>query len=130
MPEMQGDIETLSFSARFPEPVQLLRRLRAEDIPVVSVFLSGRPLWVDPELDASTAFVAAWLPGSEGAGVADVLFRTGDGDINYDFTGTLSFSWPNEPSQSPLNWNDPEYAPRFPYGYGMTYTSASTSEQP
>jgi beta-glucosidase len=128
--EMQGDIETLSFSARFPEPVQLLQRLQATGIPVVSVFLSGRPLWVNPELDASTAFVAAWLPGSEGAGVADVLFRADDGGIDYDFTGTLSFSWPNEPLQSPLNRNDPEYAPRFPYGYGMTYGDASVSEQP
>jgi beta-glucosidase len=72
----------------------LLERLRQKHIPVVAVFLTGRPRGITPELDASNAFVAAWLPGSEGGGIADVLFRKGDGEVNIDFTGKLSFSWP------------------------------------
>ena len=104
----------------------LLRRLRAENIPVVSVFLSGRPLWVNKELNASNAFVAAWLPGSEGAGIADVIFRGADGGINYDFTGKLSYSWPNRPDQVELNRNDDVYEPLFPYGFGLTYQDTDT----
>jgi beta-glucosidase len=92
--EFQGDRETLDFSANDRGHLQILRRLRAAGIPVVSVFISGRPLWVNPELNASDAFVAAWLPGSEGAGIADLLFRPADGSSRHDFTGRLSFSWP------------------------------------
>ncbi len=119
--EMQGDLQSLSFSAEHGESLELLRRLKQQDIPVVSVFLSGRPRWVNPELNASTAFVAAWLPGTEGGGVADVLFRDHEGEVNFDFTGKLSFSWPMEPSQTKLNRNDPTYEPLFPYGFGLTY---------
>ena len=124
--EMFGDLESLSFSAEHGESLDLLRRLRQQDIPVVSVFLSGRPMWVNPELNASTAFVAAWLPGTEGGGVADVLFSDNEGEVNFDFTGTLSYSWPREPSQTPLNRNDPVYEPLFPYGFGLTYGVVDT----
>ncbi len=124
--EGQGDLESLDFSATQGEALVLLRRLKQQGIPVVSVFLSGRPLWVNPELNASTAFVAAWLPGSEGGGVADVLFRNDDGNGNFDFSGKLSFSWPKDPSQTALNRNDPNYEPLFPYGFGLTYADADT----
>jgi len=124
--EMMGDLESLSFSAKYGEPVELLRRLKEQGIPVVSVFLSGRPLWVNPELNASTAFVAAWLPGSEGGGIADVLFRDNEGQVNYDFSGKLSFSWPRDPSQTSLNRNDLDYDPLFPYGFGLTYEDTDT----
>lgn len=124
--EMQGDLKSLSFSAQHPESLELLRRLERQNIPVVSVFLSGRPLWVNPELNASTAFVAAWLPGTEGGGVADVLFRGDDGQVNADFTGKLSYSWPAAPTQTPLNRGDPEYRPLFPYGFGLTYAVTDT----
>ncbi len=124
--EFEGDLESLSFSALYGEPVEILRRLQQQDIPVVSVFLSGRPLWVNPELNASTAFVAAWLPGTEGGGVADVLFRDSEGEVNFDFTGKLSYSWPRDPSQTPLNRNDPDYEPLFPYGFGLTYGVVDT----
>jgi beta-glucosidase len=124
--EFEGDLESLSFSALNSQPLALLRRLKAQNIPVVSVFLSGRPLWVNPELNASTAFVAAWLPGSEGGGVADVLFRDNQGQVDHDFTGKLSYSWPRDPSQTPLNRNDPDYEPLFPYGFGLTYGDVDT----
>ena len=130
--EFQGDRPTLDFG---PEgPLQTLRRLKGEGIPVVSVFLSGRPLWVNPELNASDAFVAAWLPGTEGGGVADVLFRGADGRVRHDFAGKLSFSWPKRADQYRLNRRDPGYDPLFAYGYGLTYgqrtTLAPLSEDP
>src|SRR6185437_15995416 len=83
--EFQGDVPNLAFSPGNDQELKLLRRLRAQGIPVVSVFLSGRPLWVNPELNASNAFLAAWLPGSEGEGIADVLFRKANGAIGHDF---------------------------------------------
>ena len=66
-----------------------MKKLKAAGIPTVSVFISGRPLWVNPELNASDAFVAAWLPGTEGGGVADVLVAKPDGSVNYDFKVVL-----------------------------------------
>jgi beta-glucosidase len=90
---------------------------------VVAVFLSGRPLWVNAELNASDAFVAAFLPGTEGSGVADMLFRKRDGSIAEDFRGRLSFSWPKRPDQFVLNRRDPGYDPLFPIGFGLTYAA-------
>jgi beta-glucosidase len=119
--EFQGDIETLDFGPE--EPLALLRRLKATGIPTVSVFLSGRPLWVNPEINASDAFVAAWLPGTEGGGVADVLVEGPDGR---DFTGRLSFSWPRSSDQDVLNHGDENYAPQFAYGYGLSYAKPVT----
>ena len=87
---------------------------------MVSVFLSGRPLWVNPYLNASNAFVAAFLPGTEGGGVADVLFGTAD------FKGKLSFSWPKLPTQVTLNQGQPGYDPLFPLGFGLTYKDRAT----
>jgi beta-glucosidase len=99
----------------------LLRHLKERGIPVVALFLTGRPLWITPELEAADAFVVAWLPGTEGGGIADVLFRKNDGQVNYDFTGKLSYSWPRDPEQTALNRGDSHYAPLFPYGFGLTY---------
>jgi beta-glucosidase len=114
--EFEGDVPNLAFSPGNDTDLALLQHLRAEGIPVVSVFLSGRPLWVNPELNASNAFVAAWLPGSEGEGIADVLFRKPDGAIRYDFRGRLSFSWPRTPLQF---GTDTPGKPLFPLGYGL-----------
>ena len=99
----------------------LLRSLKKQGIPVVAVFLTGRPLWITPELAASDAFVVAWLPGSEGGGVADVLFRKPDGGVNYGFSGKLSYSWPRTPQDTNVNRGDTRYSPLFPYGFGLTY---------
>lgn len=117
--EFQGDLETLDFQPT--GPLQILRRLKAAGIPTVSVFLSGRPLWTNPEINASDAFVAAWLPGTEGGGVADVLLGDAEGHPRNDFVGKLSFSWPRDAAGAPLNRGEPGYDPQFPYGYGLTY---------
>ncbi len=92
--EFQGDRETLEFAAANAPHLKILRHLREAGVPIVSVFLSGRPLWINRELNLSDALVAAWLPGSEGGGIADLLFRTSAGSPRHDFTGRLAFSWP------------------------------------
>ncbi len=122
--EGQGDVNTLEFQPGNKIALKLLKKFKSEGIPVVSVFLSGRPLWVNPEMNASDAFVAAWLPGSEGGGVADVLFKTADGKIAYDFKGRLAFSWPRLPLQDELHAGQKGYDPLFAYGYGLSYGSS------
>jgi beta-glucosidase len=82
---------------------------------VVVVVVSGRPLILGDALGMADALVAAWLPGTEGAGVADVLF----GD--YRPTGKLSFSWPRSTAQIPINVGDAPYDPLFPFGFGLSY---------
>jgi beta-glucosidase len=119
--EMRGDIHTLEFQPGDKQALALLKKLKAAGVPTVSVFLSGRPLWVNPELNASDAFVAAWLPGSEGAGVADVIVGDKAGKPRKDFTGTLSFSWPKTAAQFTLNKGEPGYDPLFALGYGLSY---------
>ncbi|MFC5439061.1 glycoside hydrolase family 3 protein [Rhodanobacter ginsenosidimutans] len=124
--EFQGDIPNLLFSPGDSSNLDMIKRLRAQGIPVVSVFLSGRPLWVNPEINASNAFVAAWLPGSEGGGVADVILRTAAGAINHDFHGKLAYSWPRTAVQTPLNVGQKNYNPQFAFGYGLTYKDKDT----
>jgi beta-glucosidase len=99
-----------------------LTRLRAAGVPVIVVLVSGRPLDVAAELAGWNALVAAWLPGSEGAGVADVLF----GD--YAPTGKLPVTWMQSAAQQPINDGDGK-TPLFPYGAGLTY-STTTPEPP
>ena len=82
---------------------------------MVLVVLSGRPLILGDALDKADAVVAAWLPGSEGQGVADVLLG------HHAPTGTLSFTWPRSADQHPINVGDEEYNPLFEYGFGLTY---------
>jgi beta-glucosidase len=120
--EFQGDRETLEYSPGNSRDLELLRRLRSQGIPVISVFLSGRAMWANPEINVSDAFVAAWLPGSEGEGIADVLFRATDGSIAYDFTGRLGVSWPRTPL--PVTFEGTAEQARgvlFTRGYGLDY---------
>ncbi|WP_133501590.1 glycoside hydrolase family 3 protein [Cognatilysobacter terrigena] len=124
--EFLGDIPSLAYRHNRGHDLEMLRRLKADGIPVVAVFLSGRPLWMNRELNASDAFVAAWLPGSEGGGISDVLFADASGKPRYDFTGRLSFSWPRTAVQTPLNAGQSGYDPQFPLGYGLSYASAKT----
>lgn len=119
--EFQGDLQTLLYKPGDDSDLQLIKRLKAEGIPVVAVFLSGRPLWMNREINAADAFVAAWLPGSEGAGIADVLLRKADGGVQHDFKGKLSFSWPRTAVQYANNVGQEGYDPLFAFGYGLTY---------
>ncbi|MBS0226457.1 MAG: exo 1,3/1,4-beta-D-glucan glucohydrolase [Proteobacteria bacterium] len=123
--EFQGDIPNLLYKPGNDTDLQLLKRLKAEHIPVVAVFLSGRPLWVNREINAADAFVAAWLPGSEGGGIADVLLRKPDGGVQFDFRGKLGFSWPKRADQYANNVGQKNYDPLFPFGFGRTYADKS-----
>ncbi|MCR9078314.1 MAG: exo 1,3/1,4-beta-D-glucan glucohydrolase [Hyphomonadaceae bacterium] len=115
--EFQGDVPNLDFQPNGFD-TDLLEAYQAKGMQTVSVFLSGRPMWTNPEINASDAFVAAWLPGSEGGGVADVLFQT---DPSFDFTGRLSYSWPKLATQVELNAGKEPYDPLFALGYGLSY---------
>lgn len=118
--EGNGDVDNLEYQRGNKSDLALLRKFKDAGIPVVSLFISGRPMWVNAELNASDAFVAIWLPGSEGDAISDVLFKNADGSINHDFKGKLSFSWPNNPIDNE-NRNDEGYSPLLPYGFGLTY---------
>ena len=120
--EMLGDLIDVSFVSTDPNFLPLLEVMHAQNIPTVSIFLSGRPLVINKQLNASDAFIAAWLPGTAVEGIADVIFKK-DNKINYDFTGKLSYSWPKSKNQSVLNFTDSIYDPLFPFGYGLTYIS-------
>ncbi|WP_407353140.1 glycoside hydrolase family 3 N-terminal domain-containing protein [Luteimonas sp. R10] len=132
--EFQGDLPDLMFKGGKSGDLELIRKLKADGIPVVAVFLSGRPLWLNREINAADAFVAAWLPGSEGGGIADVLLRGADGDIQHDFKGKLSFSWPRRADQFANNHGQEDYDPLFAFGFGLTYADdgdlAPLSEEP
>jgi beta-glucosidase len=119
--EGKGDINTLEYQPGTKRDLKLLQRLQSQGIPVVAVFLSGRPLYVTPEINAANAFVAAFWPGTEGEGVSDLLFAHADGSVAYDFRGRLSFSWPRSPDQYANNIGTEPYFPLFPFGYGLTY---------
>ncbi|HEX7062040.1 MAG TPA: glycoside hydrolase family 3 protein [Woeseiaceae bacterium] len=126
--EGAGDRPDVDFRGSGLDPRAVLERWRQAGIPTVSVFLSGRPLYVGPELAQSDAFVAAWLPGSEGGGVADVLVGNAGGAARHDFTGRLPYSWPRAPQQVTVNAGAGGDEPQFPLGYGLTY-GASTGQQ-
>ncbi len=108
--EGDGDSAELQLAA---EELAAVTNLKASGIPVVTILLSGRPLMINDILGQSDAFIAAWLPGTEGQGVTDVLF----GD--YKPSGRLSFTWPRSIDQLPINKGDAEYDPLFPFGYGL-----------
>ncbi|MEU7915894.1 exo 1,3/1,4-beta-D-glucan glucohydrolase [Microbispora bryophytorum] len=121
-----GDLGRRSLEAAtlYPGDLAVLGKVAGKGAPVVTVYVTGRPLHVNKELNRSDAFVVAWLPGTEGGGVADLLVRSRDSGPGY--TGTLSYSWPRSACQSPLNpspqkQGDEGYDPLFPSGYGLRY---------
>lgn len=140
--EGAGDRNNLVFDDT-AATLALLQKLRGQGIPVVSVFISGRPLWVNEELNASDAFVAAWLPGSEGGAIADLLFKQADNSVVYDFTGQLPFDWPGVPYHHQLiakhsagtfasdklttrDANGSTNPHLFETGFGLNYSSLDT----
>jgi beta-glucosidase len=118
--EMKGDISfpaSLRHTSRYPDDLTVLRRVSGKGVPVVTVLFSGRPVAANDLIDASSAFVAAWLPGTEGLGITDLLLGPGAGSRKFDFTGRLSFDWPAGdclPQQGGI---------RFRRGYGLSLTS-------
>ncbi len=111
--EWRGDVASIDTLPA--EDFAFLREARNAGKPVVAVIVSGRPVLITDHLDDADAWVAAWLPGTEGDGISEVLF----GD--YNFSGKLSHSWPETEDQVTLNKDDPDFTPLFPYGHGLTY---------
>ena len=112
-----GDRKNLNFDRS--RHISALNLLKQKEIPTVSIFLTGRPLWVTREINLSDSFVVAWLPGTESRGMTDVLLHNGTDD--YDFSGKLPFSWPRNTRQANLNYFDATSNPLFNFGYGLTY---------
>ena len=129
--EGAGDIGSgnLRHTSRYPEDLTVLQKVAGKGVPVVTVLLSGRPLYANDLLNLSNSFVAGWLPGTEGKGVSDVLFRAANGAVNKDFKGSLPFSWPKTPCQFVLNSGDVGYAPLFATGYGLHAADVATVAQ-
>ncbi|WP_457329484.1 glycoside hydrolase family 3 N-terminal domain-containing protein [Rhizobacter sp. P5_C2] len=126
--EGAGDIKgsrTLAHAANYPEDLAALNAVSGKGKPVVTLLLAGRPLYANDLINKSDAFVAGWLPGTEGKGVSDVLYRTAQGAVGFDFNGTLSFSWPASACQTPLNLGDGQ-PPQFAPGYGLTYANTAS----
>ena len=110
--EMEGDRESLALDKK---DLAVIGRIRKAGVPVVVIIVSGRPLMIADELDKWGGVIAAWLPGSEGKGITDVIF----GD--YNPTGRLSVTWPRNMAQIPINFGDTDYDPLFEYGFGLSY---------
>jgi beta-glucosidase len=114
--EILGDRYNLTLPV---SQINLIRNIKNTGLPVVVILISGRPLIIESIIPYSDAIIAAWLPGTEGNGITDVLF----GD--YNPSGLLSHSWPASMEDIPINLGDPEYEPLFEYGYGITDLSDS-----
>ncbi len=117
--ETKGDVpfpQSLQHSDRYPADLAMLNRVSGKGVPVVTILLSGRPTYVNDLINRSEAFVAAWLPGTEGQGVTDGLFLNNQANSSQDFQGRLPFDWPGAacPTAS-------RSSILFPRGYGLTY---------
>lgn len=117
--EGEGDVrltENLRHSRRHPEDAAVLQRVAGRGVPVITLLYSGRPLYVNDLANRSDAFIAAWQPGTEGAGLTDVLIAPADGPPWPGFSGRLSFPWPAAPCQ----FSSREARPWWPVGGGLS----------
>jgi beta-glucosidase len=120
--EGAGDITfpaSMRHTSRYPEDLSTLERVSGKGAPVVTLLYSGRPVAANDLINRSDAFIAAWLPGTEGMGLADMLLAGANGKARYDFTGRLSFDWPSGdclPQKGGV---------QFPRGYGLSLAHRS-----
>jgi len=119
--EGSGDSTNLALDST---DTNCINTVASSGVPYVIVLVSGRPMIATTQIQNANAFVAAWLPGTEGDGVADCLFGT------YDFTGKLPHSWPSSMNQIPINVGDANYSPLYAFGYGLTLGSSTTAPTP
>ncbi|UOV09754.1 exo 1,3/1,4-beta-D-glucan glucohydrolase [Pseudoxanthomonas sp. F37] len=121
--ETNGDIvpsDTMAHSRRHPEDLAVLKAAAATGKPVVTVFLSGRALYANDLINLSSSFVAAWLPGTEGKGITDVLVAGEGGKPAHDFRGRLTFPWPAGACPNA------DSMPQFPLDSGLRYGDTKT----
>lgn len=120
--EGQGDSDDLTISE---SQTRMIRSLKKMGLPVITILISGRPMIINPALHNSDVFIAGWLPGTEGDGIAEILF----GD--YLPTGKLGFTWQKSMEQIPQNFGDQDYDPLFAYGFGITnYQNSEPASSP
>ncbi|MFG6429953.1 glycoside hydrolase family 3 protein [Roseateles sp. LYH14W] len=127
--EGEGDVrltENLRFSRRHPKDAAVLQKVAGRGAPVVTLLYSGRPLYVNDMANKSDAFIAAWLPGSEGAGMVDLLVESGVGKAWPGFTGRLSFPWPAGPCQ----FSTRDAKPQWPLGAGLSGKETTAAARP
>ena len=111
--EFEGDKDSTDFDRLSKADIAFFKAMQAKGVKTVAVFLTGRPSGIDKIIDLSDAFVVAWLPGSEGAGIADVLVADNNGQARYDFTGKLPFAWPADDAAA--------IDTRYKLGFGLSY---------
>jgi beta-glucosidase len=119
--EGDGDRKNIFYENQDKRFLKYMKDIKEQKIPSVSLFISGRPLIVNEEINLSDSFVQLWLPGTAIEGITDVIFTNKNNEINYDFKGKLSYSWPKFSYQTKLNYGDKQYDPLFPFGFGLTY---------
>ena len=127
--EGEGDVritENLRHSRRHPQDLAVLQKVAGRGVPVVTLLYSGRPLYVNDLANRSDAFIAAWQPGTEGAGMADLLVAPADGTPWPGFTGRLPFPWPAGPCQ----FSSHEARPWWPVGGGLSGKEAKAAAKP
>jgi len=115
--EGDGDVgfpASIRHSAHYPADLAALNRVAGKGVPVVTILLSGRPVFANDLINQSDAFIAAWQPGTQGQGIADILFAGTSGGPAFDFSGTLSFDWPAGDCLRPGE-------AQFRRGYGLSY---------
>ena len=121
--EFQGDRDHIGYEIDHHPNLELIEKFSKAGIPVVGVFITGRPSWINRHINMTDAFVVAWLPGTEGAGIADVLIGGAQGRPRHDFLGRLPHDWPNtagaQPGQEPL----------YPRGFGLTYADTDAANR-
>jgi len=110
--EETGDRSKLALSS---DDLGVIAAAKRSGKPVIVVLITGRPIILDDVVDTAHALLVVWLPGTEGGGIADVLYGLTKP------TGKLSYSWPRNMTDIPINVGGPRYAPLFEYGFGLTY---------
>ena len=130
--EMKGDAlypTTLKHGERYPEDMAALAAVSGKGVRVVTVLYSGRTPYTNGLINQSDAFVAAFLPGTEGKGITDVLFKNARGQVKNDFRGKLSFAWPSNACPPAANVAQGNYQPLFSFGYGLNYRQRTNVAQ-
>jgi beta-glucosidase len=121
--EGAGDISfpaSMRHTSRYPQDLEALEKVSGKGVPVVTLLYSGRPVAANDLINRSDAFIAAWLPGTEGMGLADMLIAGADGRARFNFTGRLSFDWPAADCLPKSG------AIQFHRGYGLSLASRTT----